>query len=204
MRTFISNRPETVFRALAAPFVALLLLMLTPSISPAQTTTAPVAYAVTELNLRKGPSIDDAVLAFVPVGAEVRRTSGQVTNEYASVTYNGVTGWVVALGLVSSPDLVDAVEAAPVTPATTPQPTPVASSPSPSPSISSSNDRVTLEPLMLRAGPTADSEVLAGMPQGSIVTLTREGAENGYVTVDYGGLRGWAYADLLGEDLGNA
>ena len=204
MRTFISNRPETVFRALTAPIVGLLLLILTPSMSPAQTTTAPVAYAVTELNLRKGPSIDDAVLAFVPVGAEVRGTSDQVTNEYAPVTYNGVTGWVVALGLVSSPDLVDAVEAAPVTPATTPQPTPVASSPSPSPSISSSNDRVTLEPLMLRAGPTADSEVLAGMPQGSIVTLTREGAENGYVTVDYGGLRGWAYADLLGEDLSNA
>ncbi len=70
--------------------------------------------------------------------------------------------------------------------------------------LANSNDRVTLEPLMLRAGPTEDAEVLAGMPQGSIVTLTREGAENGYVTVDYGGLEGWAYADLLGEDLGAA
>ena len=209
MRMLASNRHETVFRALTGYIVALLLLMLTPMISAAQTTTEPVAYAVTELNLRKGPSIDDAVLAFVPLGAEVRRASGQVTNEYAPVTYNGLTGWVVALGLVASPDLVDAVEAAPVAAApvaaaTTPEPATEASSPSPSPAISSSNDRVTLEPLMLRAGPTADAEVLAGMPEGSIVTLTREGAENGYVTVDYGGLRGWAYADLLGEDLGNA
>jgi uncharacterized protein YraI len=198
-----SNRSGTALRALTAFIVALLLLMLTPTVSPAQTTTEPVAYAVTELNLRKGPSIDDAVLAFVPLGAEVRRTSGQVTNEYAPVTYNGLTGWVVALGLVATPDLVDAVEAEPVA-TTVSDPEPAPETLSPSPSISSSNDRVTLEPLMLRAGPTADSEVLVGMPQGSIVTLTREGAENGYVTVDYGGLRGWAYADLLGEDLGNA
>jgi hypothetical protein len=37
------------------------------------------------------------------------------------------------------------------------------------------------------------------MPEGSLVTLTREGWENGYVTVDYGGAQGWAYADLLAE-----
>jgi hypothetical protein len=37
------------------------------------------------------------------------------------------------------------------------------------------------------------------MPEGAAVTLTREGSENGYVTVDYGGAQGWAYADLLGE-----
>jgi uncharacterized protein YgiM (DUF1202 family) len=170
-----------------------LVVALTPTLTIAQTTTQPVVYAVTELNLRKGPSIDDAVLAFVPLGAEVQRATGQVTNDYAPVTYNGMTGWVVALGLVASPDLVDPVTADPVEPVVAAEPT-----------FSSSNDRVTLEPLMLRAGPTEDAEVLAGMPAGSIVTLTSEGAENGYVTVDYGGLVGWAYADLLGEDLAAA
>ena len=184
--------------------LALLALVLTPALTMAQTTTEPVAYAVTELNLRKGPSIDDAVLAFVPLGAEVQRATGQVTNDYAPVTYNGMTGWVVALGLVASPDLVDPVDAEPVEPVAAAEPPPAAAPEPSSPTLSSSNDRITLEPLMLRAGPAADAEVLAGMPEGSIVTLTREGAENGYVTVDYGGLVGWAYADLLGEDLAGA
>jgi uncharacterized protein YraI len=199
MRTFATNCLGLGARIAIALAVVLLGLFVAPDLTIAQTTTEPVVYAVTELNLRKGPSIDDAVLAFVPLGAEVRRASGQVTNNYAPVTYNGITGWVVALGLVASPELVDTVE--PVAAAEpTPNAAPVASSPTPS----SSNDRVTLEPLMLRAGPAADAEVLVGMPEGSIVTLTREGAENGYVTVDYGGLEGWAYADLLGEDPAGA
>jgi uncharacterized protein YraI len=50
---------------------------------------------------------------------------------------------------------------------------------------------------MLRTGPNTSAEPIAGMPEGSLVTLTREGYENGYVTVDYGGARGWAYADFL-------
>jgi hypothetical protein len=43
-----------------------------------------------------------------------------------------------------------------------------------------------------------EAEPILVIPHGGVVTLTREGAENGYVTVDYGGVRGWAYADLLG------
>lgn len=194
MRLFAHGRPGIVSRTCIAFTVALLIAVLAPAFTTAQTTSEPPVYAVTELNLRKGPNINDAVLAFVPLGAEVQRAPGQVTNEYAPVTYNGMTGWVVALGLVASPDLVDTVEAAPVATVSAPDLAPE----TPSSSISTSNERVTLEPLMLRAGPSADAEVLAGMPEGSMVTLTREGAENGYVTVDYGGLPGWAYADLLG------
>ena len=199
MPTFAAHRPGIESRIRRALSVAVLALFLAPALTMAQTTTEPVAYAVTELNLRKGPSIDDAVLAFVPLGAEVRRAAGQVTNDYAPVTYNGLTGWVVALGLVASPDLVDTVE-----PVAAPEPVLDVAPELSAPTLSSSDDRVTLEPLMLRAGPAADAEVLVGMPEGSIVTLTREGAENGYVTVDYGGLEGWAYADLLGEDLDGA
>ena len=36
------------------------------------------------------------------------------------------------------------------------------------------------------------------MPAGSIVTLTCEGYQNGFVTVD-DERRGWAYADVLAE-----
>ena len=43
-----------------------------------------------------------------------------------------------------------------------------------------------------------EAEPILNIPLGEVVTLTWEGAENGFVTVDYGGVRGWAYADLLG------
>ena len=37
------------------------------------------------------------------------------------------------------------------------------------------------------------------MPEGARLTLTRQGAENGYVTVDYDGVTGWVYADLIAK-----
>jgi hypothetical protein len=42
------------------------------------------------------------------------------------------------------------------------------------------------------------------MPEGAVVTLTWEGAENGYVTVAMDGVTGWAYAEYLGERSGAA
>ena len=59
---------------------------------------------------------------------------------------------------------------------------------------------MTLTPLMLRSGPTADAEPIQVLPEGARVTLTREGAENGYVTVDYDGATGWVYADLIARE----
>ena len=170
--------------------VAISVLLLSPGFGDAQarSTNDPVVYASSELNLRKGPNTSDAVLSIVPLGAEMLKGAGATTNDYAQVTYNGVTGWVVALGLVGTVEDVTA--------ASGPDPAPVASAPS----LYSSDVRYALTPLMLRSGPDVAAEPLTGMPEGSVVTLTREGAENGYVTVDYGGTQGWAYADLLGED----
>jgi uncharacterized protein YraI len=170
----------------------LLALSLSPLPALAQTTTAqpastsiPVVYAVTDLNMRKGPGSNDAIISTVPLGAEIRPVSGvAVTNDYRRVTYNGVTGWVVALGLVNSADEVDRPAA------------PVSESPTPL-STYNADVRLTLTPLMLRSGPDVEAAPITGMPEGSIVTLTREGAENGYVTVDFDGAKGWAYADLL-------
>jgi uncharacterized protein YraI len=50
---------------------------------------------------------------------------------------------------------------------------------------------------MLRSSPTVDAEPILVMPEGARLTLTRQGAENGYVTVDYDGVTGWVYADLI-------
>jgi uncharacterized protein YraI len=63
--------------------------------------------------------------------------------------------------------------------------------------VTTSETRVTLSPLMLRSGPAVDDEPILVIPEGARLTLTREGAENGYVTADYDGVTGWVYADLI-------
>lgn len=141
-----------------------------------------VYYSITELNLRKGPGNTDAVFVVVPPGAELRRAEGEATNEYIPVTYNGTTGWVLELGLALPIQEVGAETAA---------------DPVQELDLYQQDTRVTLTPLMLRTAPDLESAAITGMPEGSLVTLTREGYENGYVTVDYGGARGWAYAELL-------
>jgi uncharacterized protein YraI len=168
----IQRRP-TGLRALIAITVVMLLVALNPAAGSAQSQSCTncTLYAITELNLRQQPSLDAAVLRFIPMGAPVHRTSGAVTNGYAPVTYDGVSGWAVALGLVATPE-----KAATATVPTT---------------------TVTLSPLMLRSGPAVDAEPVLVIPEGALLTLTREGAESGYVTVDYDGATGWVYADLI-------
>jgi len=177
-------------------------LLVAPSSGSAQTCTSVgcTVYAYTNLNLRKGPSITAAILGVVPRAAAVTRAAGAVTNGYAPVTYNGVTGWVVALGLVASPS-----EALPPGAPIPTSATATSTSTTPAPTATSSTTsgdtasrRVTLAPLMLRSGSDATADPILVIPEGATVTLTRQGAENGYVTVDYNGTTGWAYADLLG------
>ena len=188
------QRRRTVFQVLIAFTVMLLLVAFNPAAGSAQTCTNCTVYARTELNLRQGPSLDAAVLRFIPAGAPVQRTTGAESNGYAPVTYDGVSGWAVALGFVATPEEIDAVAA----PATT-APAPATTAPAPAP-VTTSETRVTLSPLLLRSGPTVDDEPILVIPEGARLTLTREGAENGYVTVDYDGVTGWVYADLIARE----
>jgi uncharacterized protein YraI len=185
------QRRRTVFQVLIAFSVMLLLVAFNPPAGSAQTQSCTncTLYARTELNLRQGPSLDAAVLRFIPAGAPVHRTTGAESNGYAPVTYDGVSGWAVALGLVATPEEIDAVAA----PATT---APAPSAPAPAP-VTTSETRLALSPLLLRSGPTVDDEPILVIPEGARLTLTREGAENGYVTADYDGVTGWVYADLI-------
>jgi uncharacterized protein YgiM (DUF1202 family) len=180
-----------ILRALIALTVMLLLLALNPVAGSAQSCTNCTLYARTELNLRQGPSLDAAVLRFIPAGAPVHRTTGVQSNGYAPVTYDGVSGWAVALGFVATPAEIDAV-AVPSAPAPAAVP---ASAPA-----ATSEIRVTLAPLMLRNSPTVDAEPILVMPEGARLTLTQQGAENGYVTADYDGVTGWVYADLIARE----
>lgn len=187
------HRQPTGLQALIAITVMLLLVALNPAAGSAQSQSCTncTLYAITELNLRQEPSLDAAVLRFIPAGTPVNRTSGAVTNGYAPITYDGVSGWAVALGLVATPEEVTAAAV------------PTTTAPAPAPATTS-EIRVTLTPLMLRSGPTSDAEPIQVLPEGARVTLTREGAENGYVTVDYDGATGWVYADLIArvDELG--
>jgi uncharacterized protein YgiM (DUF1202 family) len=186
------QRRRTVTQVLMAFTMMLLLVALNPAAGSAQSQSCTncTLYARTELNLRQGPSLDAAVLRFIPAGAPVHRTTGAESNGYAPVTYDGVSGWAVALGLVATPEEIDAVPA----PATT---APAPATTAPAAPVTSSETRVTLSPLMLRSGPTVDDEPILVIPEGASLTLTREGAENGYVTADYDGVTGWVYADLI-------
>jgi zinc D-Ala-D-Ala carboxypeptidase len=187
-----TQRRPAASRALIAFTVMLLLLAFNPAIASAQSQlcTNCTLYARTELNLRQGPSLNAAVLRFIPAGAAVHRTTGAESNGYAPVTYDGVSGWAVALGFVATPAEIDAA-AAPSAPATAPATTTTTTS------TTTSETRFTLAPLMLRSGPAVDDEPVLVIPEGARLTLTQQGAENGYVTVDYDGVTGWVYADLI-------
>ncbi len=181
-----TRRANRGWRVLVAG-LALIGMLLAPAGSAAQNCTNCLVYAYTELNLRQEPRLDAPVLRFIPAGHAVQRTAGAESNGYAPVVYDGVPGWAIALGLVASPGDVDDVGG------------PAAGPEEPAPAASE-NVRFTLSPLLLRGEPSAVGEAILTMPEGATVTLTREGAENGYVTVVYDGTRGWAYADLLGGD----
>ena len=59
---------------------------------------------------------------------------------------------------------------------------------------------MTFSPLVLRSGPGVDAEPILIIAEGARLTLTREGAADGYVTVDYDGETGWVYADLIARE----
>jgi uncharacterized protein YgiM (DUF1202 family) len=193
------QRRRTVSQVLMTFLMMVMLVALNPAAGSAQSQSCTncTLYARTELNLRQGPSLDAAVLRFIPAGAPVHRTTGAESNGYAPVTYDGVSGWAVALGLVATPEEIDPV-AAPAT--TAPAPAPATTAPAPAAPVTTSETRVALSPLLLRSGPTVDDEPILVIPEGARLTLTREGAENGYVTADYDGATGWVYADLIARE----
>jgi hypothetical protein len=174
-----------VLGALALPVIQ------APPAARAQTCTNCVVIAGVDLNLLAEPRLEAVVLRVIPRESLLRRDAGPEINRLVPVTYGGVSGWVIADGIFPAPASVAGY-------ATT-----TGSTAAPAPSTSTStNARVTLAPLMLRSAPAMEAAPVLVIPQGGVVTLTWEGAENGYVTVDYGGVRGWAYADFLAEPVG--
>lgn len=139
---------------------------------PAATPTGS-ATTTSDLNLRAGPSVTDAILAVMPPGAPVTLL-GESANGFERVTYNGTSGWAFGAYLSSG--------------------APLAPVPSPAPTVGTATTTTT--DLNLRDGPGTDFAVLAVMPTGATVTLTGS-SENGFLSVQYGGTVGWAAVDYL-------
>lgn len=127
------------------------------------------ATVTSALNLRLGPSTSDAILDVMPAGATVT-LAGVSHNGFASVVYNGVWGW-------ASWDYLTDGSSSPGTPG-------------------GGGTSFTTSDLNLRAGPSTGDAVLAVMPPGASVTLSG-GSSNGFLSVVYNGVEGWAYADYL-------
>jgi uncharacterized protein YgiM (DUF1202 family) len=180
-----------------AVLVAILGWLWLPAFGAAQeaTCTECTVYTTQELNLRQDPSQDSAVLRIIPAGTELSRAPEADVEGYTPVTYDNVPGWVVSVGLETPSKGVGAASTAPE-PATTEEAEPTSEEVEPA---SVDTERVTLDALTLRSGPAIDTDAILIMPEGSIVTLTGEGSENGYVIVDFEGETGWAYADYLSE-----
>lgn len=137
-------------------------------------TPRPVAAAsavtTSDLNLREGPSTDYAVILVMPAGAEVNIVEDQ-QNGFYRVRYQGVSGWASAEFLEQGGG-------------------------------GGGNATVATDFLNLRAGPSSDDAVLAVMPWGTAITLTGDSA-NGYLSVSFDGIDGWAFADYIDDGSGS-
>ena len=177
---------------------------------PAEAAAAPVTATgeipanpvpTADLNLRSGPSYNDAVLLVVPAGAPLTPT-GEWSEGFVGVTYQGQYGWVdgswLAAGEAAPQDVALMQEAAP---AAAPQAAPVADaglvgdlSTAPAGDVAYAVSTVNL-----RLGPSESDDVLRVLPAGGPVTITGP-ASDGWTPVWYNGTWGFISSDFLTYD----
>lgn len=162
------------------------------------------AYATSDLNLRLGPSPEDTILLVIPGGAALS-TTGEASNGFLGVVYDGQTGWAdgayVGTGVPVTDPTLAATDPAPagftgtqeVTAAQPADSATLVTDPAAAPSGTSAS---VLSLVNLRGGPSESDAILRVLPAGSPVTVT--GAEsNGFVPVWYNGTTGWIAAPLI-------
>src|SRR5829696_8722117 len=178
-----------------------------PAASPSEVPANPVTTA--DLNLRAGPSFGDSVLMVIPAGAALAPT-GEWSQGFAGVTYEGNYGWVDSgwlaagePGVDTAPQPAAATKDMALLQEVAPAPVTVAE---PAPTIDAAlvgdltavpgETAYATDVVNLRAGPSESSEVLRVLPLGGPVTIT--GAPSaGWAPVWYNGTAGYISADLL-------
>lgn len=128
-----------------------------------------------DLNLRSSASTSGSVLAVMPDGATVSLT-GQSSNGFLSVSYQGTAGWAYAIYLSTNSE---------------------------TPPSSGVPATVIDGSLNLRSSANTSASVVTVMPDGASVTLSGA-TSNGFSQVTYNGQTGWAYTIYLstGDDGG--
>jgi uncharacterized protein YraI len=127
-----------------------------------------VAEANSRVNFRSGPGTSHGVKYVIETGAKVGYTD-LVVNGFRYVGHNGIDGWV-------HDDYIDPVGGYGVQPGTY---------------------ATTTSNLNLREQPSTSSDIHLVIPEGAAVMVNVDN-ENGFRSVTYKGITGWAYEQYLG------
>lgn len=138
------------------------------------------AYTTTSLNLRSGPSTSDSVITVMRSGAAVTLT-GQSSNGFVSVEYNGSSGWAYESYLGSGGG----------------------SSSGSGATSSGTGTAYTTTGVNLRSGAGTSYSIITVVPTGAAVTLTGS-TSNNFLSVSYNGSDGWLYADYVSSSGGSS
>jgi len=133
------------------------------------------------LNLRAEASKTDRVLLVMPSGASIT-LSGQSSNGFLKVTYQGTTGWASSSYIGSASQSGSSSGSG--------------STGAQDPGSGNAGSASTTSSLNLRSGPSTSSSVVLVMPSGASVTLTGN-ESNGFLGVNYSGTKGWASSSYL-------
>ena len=162
-----------------------------PDLTPAaEETTAETARTTDVVNLRADPSADAPVLLVLPIDSTVSRT-GDITDGFAPVSYEGTTGWASIAYL----------ELGAGAPAISTPTSPVPDLGLPAAPDADGTAATATDLLNLRAGPSYADEVLRVLPPGAPVTITGDSTE-GFLPVVYNGTPGWIDSAYLDTSAG--
>lgn len=142
-----------------------------PDPEPNPGTVTGSAWTTASLNLRSGPGTGYSALTVMPSGTTVDLT-GESSNGFLSLIYNGISGWASADYLATG---------------SAPEP------PAESPAIGTGTVTANLH---LRNDPGTWGASITVIPAGSTVSITGS-AQNNYLPVTYNGLSGWSAADWI-------
>jgi uncharacterized protein YraI len=135
------------------------------------------ASILSDLNLRAGPSTSEVILAVMPTGAAVS-LSGNSSNGFLKLTYNGLEGWGFS-DYIGGPDTASSRDTGASTPGG-----------------DKTGSATTTSDLNLRSGPSTGNSVIMVIPYGATVDLLGD-PQNGFYPVAYHNNRGWSYGDYL-------
>ena len=155
-----------------------------PQTPPSGNVTGSATVNVSALNLRSGAGTSYGVIAVMPQGATVSLT-GDSSNGFAGVIYNGISGWAYAEYLSTGGS----------TPAPAPTPTSGSGSVAVGDTVVNSG-YVSTSALNLRSGPSTSYGVVTIMYSGASVEIMGD-PQGGFYPLRYNGTKGWASGDYL-------